>query len=101
MDQAVQTLTTPAGVVVIDVADRGPLFRVFGGGKAIGAAVHCFLASHNRSIRIGHDGTGEKSKLFDHLRSLPAAATKTKKVFDRVLGAERDVNFSVAFAAVD
>jgi hypothetical protein len=98
--QGVQAVAAPAGVVVIDVADRGAdIFEFLALEKRLGR--RCVVrACYNRSIRIGHDSTGKKGKLFDHLRSLPAQGTKTKTVFDRVLGQERAVHLAVAFAAV-
>jgi hypothetical protein len=98
--QGVQAVAMPARVVVVDVADRGAdIFEFLALENTLRR--RCVVrACYNRSIRIGHDGTGKKSKLFDHLRSLPAQGTKTKTVFDRVLGRERAVKLTVAFAAV-
>jgi len=69
--QGVQAIAVPAEVVVIDVADRGAdIFEFLALENTLRR--RCVVrASYNRSIRIGHDGNGKKSKLFDHLRSLP------------------------------
>lgn len=99
--QAVEALETPPEVKVIDVADRGAdIFEFLATEKRLGR--HCLVrAQHNRSIRVGHDGAGERTRLYEHLRSLPAVGTKTRTVFDRNAKREREVKLSVSFAAVE
>lgn len=91
----------PPGVLWIDVADRGAdLFEFL--ATEVALSRKCLVrATHNRSIRVGHGGAGVKARLFDHLRSLPAAGVKAKKLFDRVLNREREAKLAVAFAAVE
>jgi hypothetical protein len=99
--RAVQALgPAPVGVQWVDVADRGAdLFEFLATEQQLGR--RCVVrACHSRSIRVGHDGDGEKRLLFDYLRSLPAAGQQSKKVFDRQVGVERLVTLAVAFAAV-
>jgi hypothetical protein len=93
--------TAPAGARVVDVADRGAdVFEFLATEKQLQRT--CLVrACYNRSVRVGHDGTGQQTLLFDHLRSLPAQGEKTKKVFDRATGQERVVNLAVTFAAVE
>jgi hypothetical protein len=90
----------PAHVGVVDVADRGAdIFEFLATEKKLRRT--CLVrAWHNRSIRVGHDGTGEKTLLFKYLRSLAAQGQKTKKVFERSTGQEREVKLAIAFAAV-
>jgi len=90
----------PQGVQVIDVAHRGAdIFEFLAKERQLGR--RCLVrACYNRSIRVGHDGLGEKTLLFDHLRSLPAEGKQAREVFDRTLGKERQVTLAVAYAAV-
>ena len=73
----------PVGVRVVDVADRGAdLFEFLATEKQLTRT--CLVrACYNRSIRVGPEGTGTKTLLYDHLRSLPAQGEKTKTIFDR------------------
>jgi hypothetical protein len=91
----------PPGVVCVDVADRGAdVFEFLATEQQLGRK--CLVrATHNRAIRVGHEGSGTKTLLFDHLRSLPASGHKAKRVFDRVRGEERQARLAVAFAAVE
>jgi hypothetical protein len=98
--RAVEEIGTSVDTHVVDVADRGAdIFEFLATEKKLGR--RCVVRSqHNRAIQIGHDGTGKNTKLFDHLRSLPAHGQKSKKVFDRQQGEERTVKLSVSYAAV-
>lgn len=98
--RAIETLATPAGAKVIDVADRGAdIFEFLATVKKLGRT--CVVrAQHNRAIQVGHAGTGEHTLLYNHLRSLPACASKSKTVFDRHKGEERSVGLAVSYAAV-
>lgn len=99
---AVEALGRPKeGVHVVDVADRGAdIFEFLAKEKELQR--RCLVrACYNRSIKVGHDGQGEKTLLFDHLRSLSAAGKQTKKIFDRTLGKERQATLAVAYAAVE
>jgi hypothetical protein len=92
----------PAGKRWVDVCDRGAdLFEFLATEQELGR--RCVVRSaYNRSIRIGHDGQGEKTRLHDYLRTLPAAgAVRTKEIADRDLGKERTAKLWVAHAAVE
>ena len=56
----------------VDVADRGAdLFEFLATEDDLNRA--CLVrATHNRVIVTGHEGAGERTKLFDYLRKLPA-----------------------------
>lgn len=100
--QAVQAIAPPPpDVAVIDVADRGAdIFEFLAKEKELER--RCIVrACYNRAIRVGHDGKGQKAKLFEYLRTLPQAGKKTKTVFDQVSKTEREVKLAVAFAAVE
>jgi len=93
----------PEGKHWVDVADRGAdLFEFLATEDDLGRA--CLVrATHNRNILIGHEGAGADSagKLFDYLRSLPAAAAqRSKKVFDETSGEERVATLAIHYAAV-
>jgi hypothetical protein len=99
---AVEALGRPAGGVhVVDVADRGAdIFEFLAKEKELGR--RCLArACYNRAIKVGHGGEGEKTLLFDYLRSLPAAGKQAKKIFDRALGRERQASLAVAYAAAE
>jgi hypothetical protein len=99
---AVQALgEPPPGVTWVDVADRGAdIFEFLATEAALGRT--CLVrATHNRCIRIGHGGRGEKTQLFTYLRTLAAVEQTTKKVFDRANNEERVATLAVAFAAVE
>lgn len=85
----------------IDVADRGADLFEFLATEAQLRRKCLVRATHNRAIRVGHDGTGAEALLFDHLRTLSAAGVQTKTLFDREAGQERKAQLSVAFAAVE
>lgn len=90
----------PEGKKVLDVADRGAdVFEFLATEKKLNRS--CVVrASCNRVIVTGHEGEGERKKLFNHLRSLPAAGTKTKKMFDKTQEEERSVQLSLSFTPV-
>jgi hypothetical protein len=90
----------PEGRQWLDVADRGAdLFEFLATEQRLGR--RCLVRScHNRSIQVGH-GEGPKTKLHDHLRSLPAVGEAQRKpVYDRSLKQERTAILRVAYAAV-
>lgn len=98
--EGVQGIHTPEGIEAYDVGDRGAdIFEFLALEKELGRN-YVIRATHNRAILVGHEGQGAKTKLFDHLRTLPAAGTKKRKVFDRVQGQEREVELSIAFVPV-
>ena len=93
---------TPAGKRWVDVADRGAdLFEFLATEQTLGRL--CLVrSSHNRSIRIGHDGQGQKALLHDHLRTLPAKGeVQRRKIFDREQEKEREAKLRVSYAAVE
>jgi hypothetical protein len=98
--EGVQAIDTPEGIEAYDVGDRGADIFEFLALEKERDRNYVIRATHNRAIRVGHEGQGAKAKLFDHLRTLPAAGTKKRKVFDRVQGQEREVQLSIAFVPV-
>lgn len=118
--EALEAFGTPAGTSpgtgsgtgphVIDVGDRGAdIFEFLATEKRLGRS--CLVrAEHNRNILIGHETNAsenvsenvseERGKLFDHLRRLPGAKGKTKKLFESSKEKERTVELSVSYAAV-
>ena len=94
--------TAPADKRWVDVCDRGAdLFEFLATEVRLGRA--CVVRStHNRSIRIGHDGQGQRLLLHKYMKTLAAVgATQAKKIYDRGLGAERTAKLSVSHAAVE
>jgi hypothetical protein len=91
---------TPAGVTVVDVADRGAdIFEFLATENKLRRT--CLVrARHNRLIRVGHDGTGKKIQLFKYLRSLPAQGHKTKSLVERSTGQDRQMKLAISWAAV-
>jgi hypothetical protein len=92
---------TPAGKCWVDVCDRGAdLFEFLATERRLGRA--CVVRSaHNRSMRIGHDGQGDKVLLHDYLRTLPPAGEmRAKEIYDRQLEKERTAKLRVNYAAV-
>lgn len=92
----------PAGQRWVDVCDRGAdLFEFLATEVDLGRS--CVVRStHNRSIRIGHDGTGAQTLLHDYVRQLPAAAdTQTKTIYDRSLETQRTAKLCVSYAPVE
>lgn len=92
----------PADKCWVDVCDRGAdLFEFLATEQQLGRC--CLVRStHNRGIRIGHDGQGERSKLHDYLRTLPAVGEKQPKtIYDHEQKKERIAKLSVSFAAVE
>jgi hypothetical protein len=98
--RAVEALKTPADANTVDVADRGAdIFEFLATEKKLGR--RCVVRSkHSRAIQVGHDGTGEHTLLYDHLRALPEHGRKIKKVFDRHQGEDRTIELALSFAAV-
>jgi hypothetical protein len=93
---------TPDGKRWVDVCDRGAdLFEFLATEQRLGRS--CVVRSKsNRSIRIGHDGAGEKKLLHDWLRTLPAVgAAHDKKIYDAEQQKERTVKLSVSYGAVE
>ncbi len=92
----------PAGKHWVDVCDRGAdLFEFLATEQSLGR--HCVVRStHNRSIRVGHDGQGEKKLLHDWLRTLPAVgATHSKEIHDPKQGEKRKAKLRVSYGAVE
>lgn len=99
--QAVEALgTPPAGQEVIDVCDRGADIYEFLAKESELGRVCLVRATHNRNIRVGHDDAGAAAKLFDHMRTLPSVAKKSKKIYQSSKEKERAVELSFAHAAV-
>jgi hypothetical protein len=92
----------PAGKRWVDVCDRGAdLFEFLATEQRLERL--CVVRSaYNRSIRLGHDGQGQKTLLHDHLRTLPAVgAARVKEIYDRKLEKERQAKLRVSYAAVE
>lgn len=92
----------PAGQRWVDVCDRGAdLFEFLATEQKLGRL--CLVRSaHNRRIRIGHEGHGEKALLHTYLRTLPAVgAAHPKTIYDRQLETERTAKLRVSYAAVE
>lgn len=93
---------TPEGKRWVDVADRGAdLFEFLATEKQLNRP--CLVRSaHNRSIRVGHDGQGDKALLHDYMRTLPAEGeAQRRQIFDRKLEQEREAKLRVSYAAVE
>jgi hypothetical protein len=99
--RAVQAIgPVPAGVQCVDVADRGAdLFEFLATEQQLGRKA-LVRASQDRWIFPGHDEAGAKTRLFDHLRSLPAWGQQRKTIYDRTRAVERKATLAVAAAAV-
>lgn len=101
--RAVEDLpAAPAGKHWVDVADRGAdLFEFLATEQRLGRC--CVVRSaHNRRVRLGHDGQGERALLHTHLRTLPAVGeTHRKEIYDRPLECQRVATLRVAYAAVE
>ena len=92
----------PADKLWVDVCDRGAdLFEFLATEQSLGR--RCLVRSaHNRSIRIGHDGNGDKTLLHTYLRTLPNMGDqRTREIFDRQLEKERTATLQVSYAAVE
>ena len=92
---------TPGDSHWVDVCDRGAdLFEFLATEQSLGR--HCVVRStHNRSIRVGHDGLGDKRLLHHWLRTLPAeGAAHTKEIYDHKQGKERTATLRVSYGAV-
>lgn len=96
-----QSPQAPEGKRFVDVCDRGAdLFEFLALEQKLERL--CVVRSaHNRSIVLGHDGEGAKALLHTHLRTLPAEGeARSRKIYDRELGKEREVKLRVSYAAV-
>jgi hypothetical protein len=92
----------PATKHWVDVCDRGAdLFEFLATERSLGR--QCLVRSmHNRSIRLGHDGSGEKVLLHDWLRTLPAVGpVHAKEVYDQAQGQERTAQLRVSYGAIE
>lgn len=92
----------PADKRWVDVCDRGAdLFEFLATEQQLGRC--CLVRSaHNRSIRTGHDGQGEKKRLHTYLRTLPAVGEPHgKEIYDRGLEKTRTAKLRVSYAAVE
>lgn len=101
--RAVQDLpAAPPGRQYIDVADRGAdLFEFLATEQRLGRA--CVVRStHNRRVRLGHDGQGKQVLLHDHLCTLPAAgAVRPKTLRDPNTKEQRVAALHVSFQAIE
>jgi hypothetical protein len=91
----------PDGKRWVDVCDRGAdLFEFLATEQSKDR--RCVVrSSHNRSIRVGHDGQGVKTLLHKYMRSLPAEGeTRCKEIFDRKLEKNRKATLGVSYATV-
>jgi hypothetical protein len=101
--RAVEELPLPLpGKRYVDVADRGAdIFEYLYNECRLGR--DCVVRStHNRRVRLGHDGQGKQVLLHDYLRTLAAAdSARTKKICDPKTKEQRDAVLRVAFADVE
>lgn len=101
--RAVENLPLPLpGKRYIDVADRGAdLFEFLFTEKRLGR--ECLVRStHNRRVRLGHDGQGKGVLLHHHLRTRPALGKpKSKTIHDTKLKTTRAAVLHVAYEAVE
>ena len=101
--RAVQDLSAPLpGKRYIDVADRGAdLFEFLYTEHRLGR--ECVVRStHNRRVRLGHDGQGKRVLLHDHLRTLPAVgAPRPKTIHDSKHKDKRKAILQVSHVAVE
>lgn len=100
---AVENLPGPLpGKRYIDVADRGAdLFEFLFTEHRLGR--ECLVRStHNRRVRLGHDGQGKRVLLHDHMRTLPAMGKPTSRtIHDVKLKSPREAVLRVAHEAVE
>lgn len=101
--RAVQQLPAPLpGKRNVDIADRGAdLFEFLYTEQRLGR--ECVVRStHNRRVRLGHDGQGKQTLLHNHLRTLPAVgAVRTKQIHDTTTRQQRTATLRVSFVAVE
>jgi hypothetical protein len=101
--RAVEELpSAPPGKRYIDVADRGAdIFEFLYNEHRLGR--ECVVRStHNRRVRLGHDGQGKQVLLHHHLRTLPATGVeRTKEIRDAHTKEQRTAVLRVAFVAVE
>lgn len=85
----------------VDVCDRGAdVFEFLATEQRLGR--RCVVrAAYNRRIRVGHDGQGDRTLLYDHLRTLPAVGeSQSLEIFDAKLDRPRTAKLCVSFAPV-
>lgn len=89
----------PADPRLIDVADRGAdTFEFLAAERASGRGF-VIRSSHDRNVLI--DGApGGKSRLHEHMRTLPSTGTRTLKLAAKPGRPRRTVALDVSFAAV-
>jgi hypothetical protein len=101
--RAVQALPAPPpGQRHLDVADRGAdLFEFLYHEQRLGR--QCVVRStHNRRVRLGHDGLGPCVLLHDHLRTLPARGeTRTKPIHDPTTRQQRTALLRLSYVPVE
>ena len=101
--RAVQDLpAAPPGQQYIDVADRGAdLFEFLYNEQRLGRS--CLVRStHNRRVRLGHDGLGKPVLLHDHLRTLAAAgAARSTTLRDPKTKEQRAADLRVSFETIE
>lgn len=101
--RAVQDLPAPTpGQRCVDVADRGAdLFEFLYHEQRLGR--ECVVRStHNRRVRLGHDGQGQRVLLHDYLRQWPGVPqTRTKSIHDPSTRQQRTARLRVSYAAVE
>jgi hypothetical protein len=93
--------TPPAGKRWIDVADRGAdVFEFLATQRRLGRP--CLVrACYNRVIVTASAAGDLRTKLFDHLRSLPAQGeVRQQTIYDPKSRQERQAQLAVAWAAV-
>jgi hypothetical protein len=92
----------PAGLVVVDVADRASDTFEFLDEEDRLHRKYVIRSKSNRRIRVGHDGKGKQTQLHRHLRCLPLQAGQRQVTVGGRDGVPpREAVVSVAFAAVE
>jgi hypothetical protein len=85
---------------VVDVVDRGGDTFEFLDREVVLDRLYVVRSQHNRSIRVGHDGTGASALLHDHLRTLAEQGRRDIELSDRAERPARPACVAVAWAAV-
>lgn len=91
----------PEGLLEVDVADRGGDTFEFMDHEDLLGRNYVLRSSHNRCIRVGHEGAGLEGKLHDHLRTLPEQGRRVLSLPARDGRPARETTVAAAWAAVE
>ena len=93
---------TAAGPQVVDVADRASDTFEFLDHEDLLGRQYVLRSSHNRSVRLGHDGSGVAGLLHDHLRTLPEPGPRRRiDLSEREQRPARPATVASAWVAVE